>query len=112
VKQALAGPSAPEPAVLDLPDESGGAGRSAVPRPAERLRGPEPCVLLHTSGTTGRPKLVPTTHQMLVAAATFMKLEVPEAVPEPSTWAMMLLGFAGLGVMAYRRKSVTALMAT
>jgi hypothetical protein len=26
------------------------------------------------------------------------------AVPEPSTWAMMLLGFAGLGFMAYRRK--------
>jgi hypothetical protein len=25
-------------------------------------------------------------------------------VPEPSTWAMMLLGFAGLGFMAYRRK--------
>jgi hypothetical protein len=27
------------------------------------------------------------------------------AVPEPSTWAMMILGFAGLGYMAYRRKS-------
>jgi hypothetical protein len=26
------------------------------------------------------------------------------AVPESSTWAMMLLGFAGLGFMAYRRK--------
>ena len=26
------------------------------------------------------------------------------AVPEPSTWAMMMLGFAGLGFMAYRRK--------
>ena len=25
------------------------------------------------------------------------------AVPEPSTWAMMLIGFAGLGFMAYRR---------
>jgi hypothetical protein len=27
------------------------------------------------------------------------------AVPEPSTWAMILLGFAGVGFMAYRRKS-------
>lgn len=27
------------------------------------------------------------------------------AVPEPSTWAMMMLGFCGLGYMAYRRKS-------
>lgn len=26
------------------------------------------------------------------------------AVPEPSTWAMMLLGFAGVGFFAYRRK--------
>jgi hypothetical protein len=26
------------------------------------------------------------------------------AAPEPSTWAMMLLGFAGVGFMAYRRK--------
>ena len=26
------------------------------------------------------------------------------AVPEPSTWAMMLLGFCGLGFFAYRRK--------
>jgi hypothetical protein len=26
------------------------------------------------------------------------------AVPEPATWAMMLLGFAGVGFMAYRRK--------
>ncbi|MDR3464470.1 MAG: PEPxxWA-CTERM sorting domain-containing protein [Xanthobacteraceae bacterium] len=27
------------------------------------------------------------------------------AVPEPSTWAMMILGFAGVGFMAYRRTS-------
>jgi hypothetical protein len=26
------------------------------------------------------------------------------AVPEPSTWAMMLLGFAGLGLMLHRRR--------
>ena len=30
---------------------------------------------------------------------------VPPAVPEPSTWAMLLLGFAGLGALAYRRRS-------
>ncbi len=29
-------------------------------------------------------------------------------VPEPSTWAMMVLGFAGMGFMAYRRKSKPA----
>jgi hypothetical protein len=26
-------------------------------------------------------------------------------VPEPSTWAMMLLGFAGLGFLGYRRST-------
>ena len=26
------------------------------------------------------------------------------AVPEPSTWAMMILGFLGVGFVAYRRK--------
>ncbi len=32
-------------------------------------------------------------------------LDTVAAVPEPSTWAMLLLGFGGLGFMAYRRKS-------
>ncbi|MBR0697801.1 PEP-CTERM sorting domain-containing protein [Bradyrhizobium lablabi] len=30
------------------------------------------------------------------------------AVPEPTTWAMMLLGFAGLGFLAYRRRGTGA----
>jgi hypothetical protein len=30
-------------------------------------------------------------------------------VPEPSTWAMMITGFAGAGFMAYRRKKKLAL---
>lgn len=38
-------------------------------------------------------------------------LNTVAAVPEPSTWAMLLLGFAGLGFMAYRRKTVPALIA-
>jgi PEP-CTERM motif len=29
-------------------------------------------------------------------------------VPEPSTWAMMILGFAGIGFMAYRRRAHSA----
>jgi hypothetical protein len=31
------------------------------------------------------------------------------AVPEPSTWAMMIIGFLGLGWMAYRRRGSTNL---
>jgi hypothetical protein len=33
------------------------------------------------------------------------------AVPEPSTWAMMILGFGGVGFVAYRRKAKRALAA-
>jgi hypothetical protein len=33
------------------------------------------------------------------------------AVPETSTWAMMILGFAGVGFMAYRRRNQVAALA-
>ncbi len=40
--------------------------------------------------------------------ATLTVSEHVAAVPEPSTWAMLLLGFGGIGFMAYRRKSKPA----
>jgi PEP-CTERM motif len=36
---------------------------------------------------------------------------VVTAVPEPTTWAMLILGFSGIGFMAYRRKSKPVLLA-
>ena len=38
-----------------------------------------------------------------------VQLGTVSAVPEPSTWAMLILGFAGVGYMAYRRRSPAAL---
>jgi hypothetical protein len=38
----------------------------------------------------------------LTAIFNFVQLDTG-SVPEPSTWAMMLIGFAGLGFAAYRR---------
>jgi PEP-CTERM motif len=35
---------------------------------------------------------------------TTVSLTAVDAVPEPSTWAMMILGFLGIGMMAYRKK--------
>jgi hypothetical protein len=41
----------------------------------------------------------------LIDGVSFQGPSVTSAVPEPSTWAMMILGFCGLGFVAYRRKS-------
>ncbi|MGO8738049.1 CCXG family PEP-CTERM protein [Rhodoblastus sp.] len=50
-----------------------------------------------------------TTGQFLApGAATYQTFSAGEpAVPESSTWAMMLLGFFGLGFAGYRRASAT-----
>jgi PEP-CTERM motif len=45
-----------------------------------------------------------------LAFRTYSDTTFSGAVPEPSTWAMMILGFAGIGFMTYRRKSKLALM--
>lgn len=39
-----------------------------------------------------------------LAFDSFSVTNVTSAVPEPSTWAMMILGFCGVGFMAYRKK--------
>jgi hypothetical protein len=41
----------------------------------------------------------------------FQFATVAPAVPEPSTWAMMILGFAGIGAMTYRRRKTVMLAA-
>jgi outer membrane lipase/esterase len=51
----------------------------------------------------------PTEAAHLVIADAFV--DQVTGVPEPSTWAMLLLGFGGLGFIAYRRKSKSALVA-
>ena len=33
---------------------------------------------------------------------------IASSVPEPATWAMMILGFMGVGFLAYRRKGRSA----
>jgi hypothetical protein len=34
------------------------------------------------------------------------RVELPTAVPEPATWAMMILGFGGIGAMMRRRRAL------
>ncbi len=97
-RQAAAALDQPVP-VLPLP---GQASAMAPERPVSRLQPAAPAILVHTSGTTGRPKLVPLTHQQLIAAAVFMKLEVPEAVPGARHLsALPLFHVAGLANLSY-----------
>jgi hypothetical protein len=44
--------------------------------------------------------------EFLSGVATYNYMPAGSPVPEPSTWAMMLVGFAGLGYAAARRKGV------
>jgi hypothetical protein len=44
--------------------------------------------------------------------STFTNVTAPPSpVPEPSTWAMLLIGFAGLGYAAVRKGAVRAISA-
>jgi len=52
-----------------------------------------------------------TLNSTSTALATNFDGTFTTGVPEPSTWAMMLLGFAGIGFMAYRRNSKPKLSA-
>jgi hypothetical protein len=47
------------------------------------------------------PGRQPTNGNFVVTELT---ADAVAAVPEPSTWAMLILGFAGVGFMAYRRR--------
>ena len=94
---ALAGPSA-DGAPPKLPERPG----PPPERPVTRLQPPEPAIMVHTSGTTGRPKLVPLSHQQLITSSVFMKLEVPEAVPGARHLsALPLFHVAGLANLSY-----------
>lgn len=102
----LAGQARPDAANAAAGDAITGdatAGDAKVPeRPASRLLPAAPAILVHTSGTTGRPKLVTLTHQQLITAVVFMKLEVPEAVPGARHLsALPLFHVAGLANLSY-----------
>ena len=68
------------------------------------------------TGLTSDPQFVLGPHALSgffsTVTDTLTISEVASAVPEPSTWAMMILGFCGLGFMAYRRKDKLALSIT
>jgi hypothetical protein len=77
---------------------SGGTSTNTTPTTTEilGLGAPAPGNSVNVAGVNG----------CCVGFSTSYTVSAPliAAVPEPSTWAMMILGFCGLGFMAYRRK--------
>jgi hypothetical protein len=51
------------------------------------------------------------THDPLSEIVLFDYVRISSGVPEPSTWAMILIGFAGLGVTGYRTSRRDAVVA-
>jgi hypothetical protein len=68
--------------------------------------GPSSADLSHTGRLT--IDVLDPTKSLTFLSGTEYSASPLSAVPEPSTWAMMILGFAGLGFMAYRRKALPA----
>jgi hypothetical protein len=62
-----------------------------------------------TARTTGDPIFIDLSSS--AAQGDFDNVSLTASIPEPSTWAMMILGFAGVGFMAYRRRRKMALTA-
>ena len=59
------------------------------------------------TGTWTNPD--PTNSNSSRTSVMYITADFTAAVPEASTWAMMILGFAGVGFLAYRRQSQTSL---
>ena len=47
-----------------------------------------------------------------MTAAAVNPSDCPSTVPDPSTWAMMRAGFAGLGLAGYRRATAAVFIAS
>jgi len=56
----------------------------------------------NVNGTTVDGRIIGGANQDFQLVSNFV-LNAPPAVPEPSTWTMMLLGSAGLGFAGYRK---------
>jgi PEP-CTERM motif-containing protein len=78
---------------------------ASSPNPADLT---SPFSYAFQNGDQNNSLFVFDTEQLTLLSTT---VTVTDGVPEPSTWAMLILGFAGIGFVAYRRKSRPALVA-
>jgi hypothetical protein len=88
---------------IDLEQVGGGLGGSGIvfgldPTQAAQLTALGPNALLGVSASFGGAE---------GGADAIQAVALTAAIPEPATWAMMMLGFLGLGATAYRRRKTT-----
>lgn len=108
-----------------------GFGPSATPVESVTIQGSDPLILSDSDLKNGRYELKvidvlpPATEEKIGRHwVTFPStggylldfVDPPvfptSAVPEPSTWAMMMLGFGGLAFLAHRRRAATKVLAS
>jgi hypothetical protein len=62
---------------------------------------------VEVEGYRGAEVLFPSGHLTSLTGDDIPSFTTVAGVPEPSTWAMMILGFCGIGFLAHRRKNST-----
>jgi hypothetical protein len=58
-----------------------------------------------TAGGVTSNSIISNVHFLFGTNSYNVTATVTPGVPEPATWAMMILGFAGVGFLAYRRRN-------
>jgi hypothetical protein len=104
--------SSPVVIINTAPPGFAGFGQEIAPFPSEDLTNSvfETYNLMTAlSLTTGGLSVAPATFvtaggDLVFSDITALNFEATGGVPEPSTWAMMALGFAGLGLLAFRKR--------
>jgi hypothetical protein len=100
------GPGAPQQEIIGNPGAGGtytGSGLASIINHDPVVKNTATFVL-DIEGITVNTEISSVGIEFGTVQNTFIPT-VQSDIPEPSTWAMMILGFMGVGFMAYRRKS-------